>query len=73
MRVGRGVLIGQSARRLLAFAREAIDSTRAGTSCYRVNLRVLTFVAEFLAIRAAVVLLGSRSAKDVTECAVIVR
>ncbi len=30
--VGRGVLIGQSACRLLASAREAIDSTRAGTS-----------------------------------------
>ncbi len=27
--MGRGVLIGQSACRLLAFAREAIDSTRA--------------------------------------------
>ncbi len=32
--VGRGVLIGQSACGLLTFAREAIDSTHAG-SCYK--------------------------------------
>ncbi len=30
--MGDGVLIGQSACRLLTFARDAIDSTRAGAS-----------------------------------------